>query len=300
MLEKLGFKTFAYDWREEHVPTFDAEIEALQRHGIKLLAWLFYTTDDPGAMNWKDESVLPSGLLAGGNKKSVKMSIEAELETFKGHNVHPQLWVIPLKPMNLPKPAEKMSPEEGRQFLMRYWGEDLPKTPQKQERRVKQEADRISALAKLAATYGLKVALYNHGGWFGIMDNQVAVINRLKGLGVTDVGIVYNFSHARDPLHDDTVNFPAIWKKIEPYVVAVNITGTHSEPSDPIRLYPSQGDRELEMMRTIQESGWRGPIGLIAERGGDAEITLSNDLVGLEWLAAELKQSGSGGPRPFR
>ena len=30
MLERLGFKHFAYDWRAEHIPTFDAEIEALE------------------------------------------------------------------------------------------------------------------------------------------------------------------------------------------------------------------------------------------------------------------------------
>ena len=53
------------------------------------------------------------------------------------------------------------------------------------------------------------------------------------------------------------------------------------------------------MMRIIQDSGWRGPIGLIAEKGGDAELTLSNYLRGLDWLAAELKQAGSGGPQPF-
>jgi len=39
----------------------------------------------------------------------------------------------------------------------------------------------------------------------GLNDGyQVAIIERLKTLGVTDVGIVYNFSHARDELHDDT------------------------------------------------------------------------------------------------
>jgi len=76
----------------------------------------------------------------------------------------------------------------------------------------------------------------------------------------------------------------------------VNITGTCM---DGISIYLSQGDRELEMMRTIQNSGWRGPIGLIAEKGGDAEVTLRNNLVGLDWLAAELKLAGSGGPRPF-
>src|SRR6267378_2866634 len=29
LLERLGFKLFAYDYRAEHVPTFDAEMKAL-------------------------------------------------------------------------------------------------------------------------------------------------------------------------------------------------------------------------------------------------------------------------------
>src|SRR5581483_8961601 len=41
MLKKLGFSRFAYDWRKEHIPTFDAEIDALQRHGIRLDAFWF-------------------------------------------------------------------------------------------------------------------------------------------------------------------------------------------------------------------------------------------------------------------
>lgn len=36
MLEKVGFKHFAYDWREKDIPTFDEEIDALQKHGIDL------------------------------------------------------------------------------------------------------------------------------------------------------------------------------------------------------------------------------------------------------------------------
>jgi hypothetical protein len=80
--------------------------------------------------------------------------------------------------------------------------------------------------------------------------NEVAIVKRLKVLGINDVGVIYNFSHARDARHDDTVNFPAVWRQIKPYVAAVDITGTYT---DPIRVYPSQGDRELEMMRTIHE-----------------------------------------------
>ena len=44
MLKRLGFKHFAYDYRAEHVPTFDAEIDALKKHGIELTAWWFPQT----------------------------------------------------------------------------------------------------------------------------------------------------------------------------------------------------------------------------------------------------------------
>src|SRR5436190_1068527 len=34
MLEKLGFSKFAYDYRAEHISTFDAEVEALEKHHV--------------------------------------------------------------------------------------------------------------------------------------------------------------------------------------------------------------------------------------------------------------------------
>ena len=36
MLDELGFKKFAYDWREHHLPSFPEEVEALRQHGIEL------------------------------------------------------------------------------------------------------------------------------------------------------------------------------------------------------------------------------------------------------------------------
>lgn len=246
MLEELGFKQFAYDWRKKDIPTFDAEIDALQRHRIHLLAWWFpLEADNPTA--------------------------KLILDVFKCHNVHPELWV--------------MLPRVG-----------IPKTPEGQEWRVRQDAERIKALVELAAPYGCRIELYNHDGWFGIEENQLAIINRLKQLGVTGVGMVYNFSHAWDAIHNDTADFPSLWQKIKPYVVAVNITGIGPKGQE---VYPSQGDRDLEMMRTIQQSGWHGPVGLIGEKGGDAEVTLRRYLLGLDWIAAELRKPGSGGPRPF-
>src|SRR5687767_7909572 len=46
MLDDLGFKKFAYDWRLKHLPTFPAEINALKKHGIELTSvWLWIDTD---------------------------------------------------------------------------------------------------------------------------------------------------------------------------------------------------------------------------------------------------------------
>jgi sugar phosphate isomerase/epimerase len=244
MLQRLGFKYFAYDWRDKDVPTFSAEIDALQKHGIDLLGW------------W-----LPPGLP---DARFVSM-----LEIFKAHHVHPQLWLM--------------------------HGGTFTHTPAEQQLRVDQEADSVAHLQKIAAPYGCKIELYSHNNWFGNEDNELAIINRLKELGITDVGMVYNFSHAHDKDHDDTVNFPDLWKRIQSHVVAVNITGM-----GPVgNIYLSQGSHEMDMMRTIQDSGWHGPIGLIAEKGGDAEVTLKNFMIGLDWLAAEINSPGSGGPRPF-
>lgn len=43
MMEKLGLRHFAYDYRAEHVPQFDAEIAACRKHGVSLDAWWFPT-----------------------------------------------------------------------------------------------------------------------------------------------------------------------------------------------------------------------------------------------------------------
>jgi len=46
MLEDLGFKKFAYDWRLKHLPTFESEIGELKKHNIELTSvWLWIDTD---------------------------------------------------------------------------------------------------------------------------------------------------------------------------------------------------------------------------------------------------------------
>jgi len=56
MLKRLGFTKYAYDWRAEHLPTFERELIALQKHEIELTAVWF-----PGALN-NDAKVLLAGI----------------------------------------------------------------------------------------------------------------------------------------------------------------------------------------------------------------------------------------------
>ena len=232
MLARLGIKGLAYDYRAEHIPTFDAELEALKKHGIALTAWWF-----PGALNDEAKNILA---------------------VIGRHGAHPQLWVT--------------------------GGGGPVKTPEEQAQRVEQEAARLRPIAEAAAPLGCKVALYNHGGWFGEPENQIAVIAKLA---LPNVGIVYNFHHG----HGHLVRFPELWRKMQPHLLAVNLNGMVPDAERTGRkiLTLGAGTEELAMLRVIRESGWRGPVGILNHRPElDAEVALRDNLAGLEKLRAEL------------
>lgn len=55
MLEKLGITKFAYDWREEHVASFDDEMNALKKHHITLQAfWMPYGPDPANSKHYAE------------------------------------------------------------------------------------------------------------------------------------------------------------------------------------------------------------------------------------------------------
>jgi sugar phosphate isomerase/epimerase len=243
MLQRLGIQRLAYDWRAEHVPTFDEEVAACRRHGIELTAWWFPTSLDADA--------------------------KAILAVLERQKVVTQLWVT--------------------------GGGALVKDAEEQKRRVQTEAARLHPIAEAAARIGCAVGLYNHGGWFGEPGNQIEII---RALGMTNVGIVYNFHHG----HDHIGRFPDLFRKMQPHLLAVNLNGMvkGGDRRENKILHLSQGDQELAMLKVIRDSGWRGPVGIIDHRPEtDSEETLGNNLRGLDWLLKELDQAGSGGPRPF-
>jgi sugar phosphate isomerase/epimerase len=226
MLKRLGFTKFAYDWRDEHMATFDEEIEALRAEGIELTAWWF-----PPVLNDQARTILA---------------------TLKRHNVKTQLWVA----IEDPAPEVKDSPTK-----------------------VEAAVIALRRIVEAAAAQGCSVGLYNHGGWFGEPENQLAIIAALRA---PNVGIVYNLHHA----HSQFDRIDALLAQMKPFLYAINLNG--SDPGgDNVgrKILPlGQGELDLSLLQSIERSGYRGPIGILGHTEDDAEARLRDNLDGLAWL----------------
>lgn len=246
MLDRLGIKQLAYDWRAEHISTFDDEIKTLKRHGIKLTAFWF-----PGSLDNDARTILAA---------------------LQQNDVHTQLWVT--------------------------GGGGPTKSEAEQRERIVAEANRIRPIAEEAAKIGCTVELYNHGGWFGEPENQIAVIEELK---MPNVGIVYNLHHG----HEHLSRFPQLLKKMLPYLHAFNLNGMmENDGGGKLKIVPlGQGVLDLELLKTVRDSGYRGPIGILNHTDEDAEARLRDNLEGLDWLVSQLEGKPAGAkpqPRSWR
>ena len=234
MLQRLGFHRFAYDWRAEHLPTFDAEITELAKRGIRLEAVWF-----PGSLG---------------------PEARALLDVLRKRGIRTQLWVLIGDP-----------------------------TGASREERVAKAADALRPVVDEAALAGCTVALYNHGGWFGDPENQIAILERLARPGT---GIVYNLHHG----HEHLDRFPELLGKMLPHLKALVLNGmVRGGDAEGRKILPlGQGDLDLELLRTIARSGYRGPIGILGHTLDDAEARLEDNLDGLDWLVERLLGEPAG------
>lgn len=241
MLARLGFKHYAYDWRAEHLPTLQREIDALRGRGIALDAVWFPGLDKDGRFI---------------------------LDVLARNKIKTQLWVT--------------------------GGGGPTGSAEEQRQRVAAESNRIRPIAEAAAAIGCTVGLYNHGGWFGEPENQLAILKKLK---LANVGIVYNQHHG----HDHLDRFAALLEKMQPHLLALNLNGMTKEGDRKgQKILPlGQGDLDLELLKTIRASGYQGKIGVLGHTMDDAEERLKDNLEGLAWLAAQLDGKPAGArPKP--
>ena len=241
MLNRLGIKKYAYDYRAEHIPHFDEEMEAIKAGGIDLVGWWF-----PTSLN--DEATLI-------------------LDVLKRHDIQTCLWVT--------------------------GGGEPVSSPEEQKRRVASEADRIRPIALAAKTIGCTVGLYNHGGWFGEPENQIDIIQLL---GLENVGIIYNQHHG----HRHIGRWKELLNTMKPHLMMLNVNGMFADGETSGRkIVPlGQGDLDLELLRTVVESGYRGPCGILNHTQLNAEDRLRDNLAGLGWLTAQLDGKDAT-PKPF-
>ena len=237
MLQKLGFKKYAYDWRAEHLPTFDEEVGLLKKAKIELTAVWF-----------------PANL--GDDAQKL-------LAVIKKHEVKPQWWIT----MGDPPGADRAA-------------------------KVESATKVIKPIAEEAAKLGCSVALYNHGGWFGEPENQVAVIEALK---LKNVGIVYNQHHG----HDHFDRFPELLKLMKPHLLALNLNGSvKGGDKAGKKIVPlGAGELDVQLLKAIRDSGYAGPVGILGHTQDDAAERLADNLDGLKWLLPALNGKEPG-PRP--
>ena len=226
MLHGLGIRRLAYDWRDKDIPTFDAELDALNRHGIRLEAF------------W-----LASDMNVESNK-----SVRVVLDFLKRRKERTAIWLY----LSTPKDFSDL----GTAVLATKY------------------------VAEQAKAIGCTVDLYNHGGWSGEPENQISIIQKA---GLDNVGIVYNFHHGRE--HMD--RFPELFRMMLPYLKTLNLNGMKKD--GPMIMTIGEGDRELDMLRVIASSSYRGRIGILNHRTDqDAEIGLRRNREGLERLVRQL------------
>jgi len=171
-------------------------------------------------------------------------------------------------------------------------------TPAAQSAHIERMVTAVKPIAAEAAKLGCQVALYNHGGWMGVPENQLEIIRRLKHDGVNNVGMVYTQHHG----YGEIDRFAELLPRIQPHLLAISLHGLtkdgdlkhNSQRDAPL----GQGEEDLRLMRLIRDSGWTGPVCLIGEMAGvDAQLRLLDQLDGLDWLVPQLAGQAPG-PRP--
>jgi hypothetical protein len=129
---------------------------------------------------------------------------------------------------------------------------------------------------------GCTLHLYNHGSWFGEPENQVKIIQEL---GADDIGIVYNFHHARHQVS----RFPELVRLMKPWLSTVNINGM--KEGGPMIMTVGEGNRERIMLEQLKASGYTGSIGILSHVDDeDAQIVLKRNLEGYRDLLKEMEE----------
>jgi thiol-disulfide isomerase/thioredoxin len=213
---------------------------------------------------------------------------EREIEAYKKHGIEYRAF------FNWHQSMEPLIKKHGIKPEIWHYMEESPTGTQQEK--IEKIAAKIMPIVDKTRQLGLKFALYNHRGWTGEPANMIAVIEHIKATQPDSdhLGIVYNFHHG----HGDIADFESRFKSMLPYLVCVNLNGMVlpefvDEKSMKNKILTiGEGTHEQAMIRTVINSGYSGPIGIINHRNElDAKTALQDNIDGLQQLLKRIQES---------
>lgn len=146
----------------------------------------------------------------------------------------------------------------------------------------------ISEIADMAAEAQLRVALYPHNGfWVERVEDAVRVAKKVNR---KNVGVTFNLCHWLRV--DEEGNMESLIKSAMPHLFVVSINGADSGGKDWKQLIQTLDRGTFDMyqfLRTLEDSGYNGPIGLQGYGiGGDAYENLKRSMSAWRQLTKRL------------
>jgi hypothetical protein len=249
MLRRIGIRKIVWDWRDEHLGTFDAELDALRQYEIELSGmW----TPLPMPAYEEPDYATRFGL--------VPTPIKTLITEAARRGFAPDLWTQigfgqPGAPAQLSERVHRVE--------------------------VNRAADHLAGLARLARGHGMCVVLTNHGGWAGEPRTLVDVVRELARRGLGNVGIGFRLQHAHHLIADLDHHLSVM----DEHLVAFMLSGADAgaELTGRVILPFGAGSRDRWVTHALLESGWRGQLVVHAVGQDDSEARLLDSLDGWEW-----------------
>ncbi len=249
MLRSIGIHKIVWDWREEHLATFDAELDALRHHQVELSGmW----TPLPMPAYEEPDYATRFGI--------VPTAIKTLITEAARRGYAPDLWTQigfgqQGAPAHVPEHAHRAE--------------------------VDRAADHLAGLARLARGHGMCVVLTNHGGWAGQPRTLVDIVTELARRGLGNVGIGFRLQHAHHLIADLDHHL----RTMDEHLVAVMLSGADAgaELTGRVILPFGAGSRDRWVTHALLESGWRGQLVIHAVGQDDSQARLLDSLDGWEW-----------------
>jgi len=262
MLRRIGMRHIVWDWRDEHVVQFDAELDALRNEGISLAGiWAPHPLPDAGEPDHDTRLGL------------INPHIREFVTETSRRGLTPDLWVV----IEFGEEGATAALHESAELAL-IW----------------RAADHVEPLVRLAAAHGMCVLLTNHLGFFGEPRNLVALVEALGERGLRNVGIAYQQQHG----HAHIAHFAEHLAVMQPHLVAIALNGMDPDAVETGRkiLPYGSGRADRKLAHVIAASGWRGMLAVQGHSRDDAELRLLDSLDGLAWVVA--RQDGRKHQRP--